>query len=54
MRWLASFPERNPNPIVVVEPTPVPSIYQNHAAARLFPDLDRRRSDHPYLAGFAS
>jgi PAS domain S-box-containing protein len=48
--WLASFPELNPNPIIEagLEGT---IYYMSPAALRLFPDIEKRGSKHPYLAG---
>ena len=50
-RWLASFPERNPNPIVELDEDTGAIHYQNPFAARLFPNLQERGLDHPYLNG---
>jgi PAS domain S-box-containing protein len=47
--WLASFPERNLNPIVEVD-TDGHVHYSNPAADRAFPDLKREELRHPYLA----
>jgi PAS domain S-box-containing protein len=51
MAWLASFPERNTNPIVEVEPSTGVVQYVNPAGRRLFPDLWERGFSHPWLAG---
>jgi PAS domain S-box-containing protein len=48
VRWLASFPERNPHPIVEFDPDGEVVHYCNPAAQRMFPDLD---AAHPFLAG---
>lgn len=50
-KWLASFPEKNPNPIVELDFATGTIHYQNPFATRLFPDLQSRRMEHPYLAG---
>jgi PAS domain S-box-containing protein len=54
MRWLASFPERNPNPIVELDVAAAAIHYQNPVAGGLFPDLSGRFLEHPYLAGMAA
>ena len=51
MKWLASFPERNPHPIIELDFAAGAIHYQNAAASRLFPDLPARGLDHPYLSG---
>jgi PAS domain S-box-containing protein len=51
--WLASFPERNPNPIVELDPTSGVIHYLNSSAARHFPDLQTQGMKHPWLAGLA-
>ncbi|CAG0944441.1 hypothetical protein ANRL1_01763, partial [Anaerolineae bacterium] len=48
LAWLASFPERNPNPIVEVDLTGRVN-YFNPAARRLLPDLEARGLEHPWL-----
>jgi PAS domain S-box-containing protein len=50
-KWLASFPEKNPNPIAELDVTTGHIHYQNPAMIRLFPDLAVRRLGHPCLAG---
>jgi len=50
--WLASFPERNPNPIAELDAAGHVA-YLNPAARALFPDLQQRGTDHPWLAGWA-
>ena len=50
-KWLASFPERNPNPIVELDHATGTIHYQNPYSVRSFPDLQIHRLDHPYLAG---
>lgn len=50
---LASFPERNPNPVVEVDPAGHVS-YQNPAARVLFPDLTVRGLAHPWLADLSA
>ena len=51
--WLASFPERNPYPIVEIDSTGVVS-YMNPAAQHTFPDLPALGLEHPWLAGLDS
>jgi PAS domain S-box-containing protein len=50
-RQLASFPMLNPQPIVEVD-TEGHVCFVNPAAQRLFPDLERFGTDHPWLAGW--
>jgi signal transduction histidine kinase len=49
--WLASFPERNPNPVLELDLTGEVIHYANPSAHRLFPDLLDRRPCHPVLDG---
>ena len=49
--WLASFPERNPNPIVELDLAENAISYANPAARQTFPDLDVLKLQHPLLAG---
>jgi PAS domain S-box-containing protein len=46
---LASFPQLNPNPIVEVDPEGCVH-YLNNAAQKLFPDLQEKGPNHPWLA----
>jgi PAS domain S-box-containing protein len=46
--WLASFPERNPTPVVEVDFSGSVH-YLNPAAQKLFPDLAVKGREHPYL-----
>ncbi|MEI9962324.1 MAG: hypothetical protein WDM76_14670 [Limisphaerales bacterium] len=48
--WLATFPQRNPNPIVELDLATGVVHYVNPAAARLFPDLEKEGLQHPLLA----
>ena len=48
---VASFPTLNPQPIVEADFQGRVS-YANPAAERLFPDLQQRGADHPWLAGW--
>ncbi len=47
---LASFPTRNPNPVVEIDPTGA-VCYMNPAAQKLFPDLASHGFEHPWLTG---
>jgi PAS domain S-box-containing protein len=47
--WLASFPERNPNPIIEVSLADGVVHYVNPYAARTFPDIKEKRLAHPLL-----
>ena len=49
--WLASFPERNPNPVLELDLTGEVIHYANPSAHRLFPDLLDRRRRHPVFDG---
>jgi PAS domain S-box-containing protein len=49
--WLASFPERNPNPIVELDLAQGTIHYINPSAERIFPDLRNLGVRHPLLAG---
>jgi len=51
VKWLASFPERNPSPILEMDAATGTVHYQNPVAARVFPDLPIQKLKHPYLAG---
>jgi PAS domain-containing protein len=51
--WLASFPERNPNPVVEIDSTGA-ILYMNLAAQNRFPDLREQGFKHPWLAGLES
>jgi PAS domain S-box-containing protein len=51
--WLASFPERNPNPIVEIDSTGA-VFYMNPAAQNKFPDLPALGFKHPWLADLES
>lgn len=46
--WLASFPELNPNPVVEVDFRGT-VLYLNPAARQVFPDLQERGIEHPWL-----
>jgi PAS domain S-box-containing protein len=49
--WLASFPERNPDPIVELDPATGVIHYINSSAICCFPDLQSQGMRHPWLAG---
>jgi PAS domain S-box-containing protein len=49
--WLASFPERNPNPIVEIGVDDNVLYYANPAATKQFTELHKKSADHPILAG---
>ncbi|RPI77907.1 MAG: PAS domain S-box protein, partial [Chloroflexi bacterium] len=49
--WLASFPMRNPNPILEIN-LDGRIEYSNQKAQALFPDLVKVGVDHPYLYGW--
>lgn len=49
--WLASFPERNPNPIVELDLAAGVVHYANPAASRTFADLAAQGPQHPLLEG---
>ncbi|MBN1508209.1 MAG: PAS domain S-box protein [Sedimentisphaerales bacterium] len=53
LAYLASFPERNPNPIMEVELDGTIH-YMNPAAASLFPDLPERGLEHPWLTNWSA
>lgn len=53
LAYLASFPERNPSPIIELDATGLIH-YINPTARRLFPDLMERKFLHPWLAGLES
>jgi PAS domain S-box-containing protein len=50
-RWLASFPEFNPNPIVELDTASGVVHYANPSARRLFPKLPNEGLLHPLLNG---
>jgi PAS domain S-box-containing protein len=49
--WLATFPERNPNPILEVDLADGVFHYLNSAALRQFPDLEKQGLRHPLVGG---
>jgi PAS domain S-box-containing protein len=53
LAYVASFPEKNPNPVVEVEVDDRVT-YANPAALRLFPDLLEKGVAHPWVAGAGS
>lgn len=48
--WLASFPERNPHPIIELDLAQEQIHYVNPSAARRFPDLQSNGFRHPLLS----
>jgi len=53
LAWIASFPERNPNPVLEMDISGRVH-YFNPAALKLLPDLRVKGPDHPWLAGWES
>ncbi len=51
--WLASFPERNPSPVTEVDLSGN-VCYLNPIARTLFPDMEQRGQQHPWLKGISS
>ena len=51
LRWLASFPEQNPNPIVEIDLASREVKFANEAAQRRFPQLAQSGVCHPWLTG---
>ena len=51
--YLATFPNRNPNPIIEADPDGQVR-FCNTAAAELFPDLPQRGKDHPWLSDWGT
>ncbi len=51
LAYLASFPEKNPNPIVEAD-VDGRVTYANSAALRLFPDIVETGGAHPWLSGW--
>jgi PAS domain S-box-containing protein len=51
LRYVASFPEQNPNPITEVDLEGSIS-YMNPAARRRLPELPQQKTAHPWLAGW--
>ncbi|MEN6334118.1 MAG: HAMP domain-containing protein [Phycisphaerales bacterium] len=52
LAYLATFPERNPSPVLEVDWNGSVR-YANPAARDLFPDICERQSEHPWLADWA-
>ena len=51
IRWLASFPEQNPNPIAEFDRTSGQLTYANPVAFQILPKLSEEGLGHPWLAG---
>lgn len=51
LRELASFPERNPHPVVEFDLDTAVINYANPTALKMFPDLRERGLQHPWLMG---
>jgi PAS domain S-box-containing protein len=51
MSWLASFPQRNPNPIVELDLATDVVHYVNPCTIQVFPNLQNEGMSHPLLAG---
>ena len=51
--YLATFPNRNPNPIIEADPDGQVR-FCNTAAAESFPDLPQRGKDHPWLSDWST
>lgn len=49
--WLASFPQRNPNPVIELDLADGVIHYLNPAAQHLFPELESEGLNHPLLSG---
>lgn len=49
--WLASFPERNPNPVIELNLEKRVVDYMNPVAREFFPDMETLGLDHPWLVG---
>jgi diguanylate cyclase (GGDEF)-like protein/PAS domain S-box-containing protein len=48
--WLASFPTLNPTPVLEIDQKKG-LIFINTSAKKLFPDLENKQMDHPFVAG---
>jgi len=48
--WLASFPTLNPTPILEIDQKKG-IVFINTSAKNLFPDLENKQIDHPFVAG---
>ncbi len=51
VKWLAAFPEHDPNPVIEVDLTADNIFYANTDALQRYPDLKTLGLDHPFLAG---
>lgn len=51
VKWLAAFPEGNPNPVIEVDLADGSIFYANTYAMRRYPDLKALGWRHPFLAG---
>lgn len=54
MKWLAAFPEHNPNPVIEVDLNTGSIFYANSYTFQRYPDLRTAGLGHPLLAGLES
>ncbi len=51
--WLASFPEKNPNPILEIS-LDGRIEYTNPTIRRLFPTIEEQQTNHPFLVNWTA